>query len=180
MSKERDRLEDEKAMLLLTVTGLKERAERAEARVKELEEARRAVEDRLYAEEAKRLDAEAENEALRAEALRHAGECARYAANDRAVIADLKVEVQQAKDEGERRLMARENETDELIKAAERERDEARAARDRLRDALRSIPEIEMVLTVPSEHWPTAPITTAKDLAQKVLALASGEESRHD
>lgn len=54
----------------------------------------------------------------------------------------------------------------------------ARAARDRLRDALRSIPEIEMVLTVPSEHWPTAPITTAKDLAQKVLALASGEESR--
>lgn len=76
MSKERDRLERAKAKMDELTLGREYDAawrvvlsalEAAEARVKELEEAHWTVEDRLYAEEAKRLDAEAENEALRAE-----------------------------------------------------------------------------------------------------------------
>lgn len=151
-----------------------------------------------YIRRAEALEAaEAENEALRAEALRHAGECARHAADDRAVIADLKVEVQQAKDEGARRLMARENETDELIKAAERERDEARAERDRLRESRDGMLR-EAVRAL--EHWLAkgakvvwTPYLTpsacrellraagfygADQLEHARAALASGEESR--
>lgn len=103
-----------------------------------------------------------EVEALRAEALRHAGECARYAANDRAVIADLMVEVQQALREGSIAdlLPLRENPYDSLTIHYD-------------------AGEWSVVMHEDAgRHVDTGPQPSLLDAVLR--ALASGEESRHD